>query len=81
LVQAVDTSDTRFLASPAITEGKIAFVYADDVWVAGTAGKDPRLDRAIETVLEALAKNPPPKAPVRPSFPVRVRAGSDVRSK
>jgi hypothetical protein len=30
-VQAVDTSDTRLLASPAITEGRIAFVYADDV--------------------------------------------------
>ena len=37
-VQAVDTSDTRLLASPAITEGRIAFVYADDVWVAGADG-------------------------------------------
>jgi hypothetical protein len=27
MVQAVDTSDTRLRASPAITEGKIAFVY------------------------------------------------------
>jgi tricorn protease len=48
---------------------------------AVAAGKDPQLDRAIETVLEALAKNPPPKAPIRPSFPVRVRAGSDVRAR
>ena len=38
LVQAVDTSDTRLLATPAITEGKIAFVYADDIWVAGADG-------------------------------------------
>ena len=37
-VQAVDTSDTRLLAFPAITEGRIAFVYADDVWVAGADG-------------------------------------------
>ncbi|MGA2700596.1 MAG: hypothetical protein ABSH35_05810 [Isosphaeraceae bacterium] len=44
-------------------------------------GKDPQLDRAIDVVIEALAKNPPPKAPQRPSFPVRVRPGSDVRAK
>ena len=39
---AVDTSDTRLLASPAITEGKIAFVYADDIWVAGADGTGAR---------------------------------------
>jgi tricorn protease len=48
---------------------------------AVAAGKDPQLDRAIEVVLEALAKNPPPKAPDRPPFPVRVHEKSDVRSK
>jgi tricorn protease len=37
-VRAVDTLDTRLLASPAITEGKIAFVYADDIWVADADG-------------------------------------------
>ena len=41
-VQAVDTSDTRLLASPAITEGKIAFVYADDIWVADADGTGAR---------------------------------------
>src|SRR5208282_4749772 len=41
-VQAVDTSDTRLLASPAITEGKIAFVYGDDIWVTGADGTGPR---------------------------------------
>ena len=152
MVQAVDTSDTRLLASPAITEGKIAFVYGDDIWVAGAdetrarqltshpgqerspyfapdgkhiaftagydgnvdvtsepkgglpmstypirralatltssatssrkqTGKDPQLDRLIDLVIEALAKNPPPEAPQRPSFPVRVQPGSDVRAK
>jgi tricorn protease len=45
------------------------------------AGKDPQLDRAIGVVLEALAKNPPPKAPQRPPFPVRVRPGSDICTK
>ena len=42
IVQAVDTSDTRLLASPAITEGKISFVYGDDVWVAGADGTGAR---------------------------------------
>src|SRR5271166_5701114 len=41
-VQAVDTLDTRFLASPAIAEGKIAFVYADDIWVAAADGTGAR---------------------------------------
>jgi tricorn protease len=39
---------------------------------AVAAGKDPQLDRAIEVVLDELATNPPPAAPVRPPFPVRV---------
>ncbi len=40
---------------------------------AVAAGKDPQLDRAIEVVLDELAKNPPPVAPSRPPFPIRVR--------
>jgi tricorn protease len=40
---------------------------------AVAAGKDPQLDKAIEVVLAELAKNPPPKPPARPPFPVRVR--------
>ncbi len=40
---------------------------------AVAAGKDPQLDRAIEIVLSELEKNPPPKPPARPPFPVRVR--------
>ncbi len=39
---AIDTADTRLLSTPAITEGKIAFVYADDIWVAGADGSNPR---------------------------------------
>ena len=39
---ALDSSDTRLLSTPAITEGKIAFVYADDIWVADSDGSNPR---------------------------------------
>jgi tricorn protease len=48
---------------------------------AVVAGKDPQLDRAIEVVLAELAKAPPPKAPARPPFPIRVRDKADVRAK
>ena len=41
-VHALDTADTRLLSTPAITEGKIAFVYADDIWVADADGSNPR---------------------------------------
>ncbi|HZW34035.1 MAG TPA: S41 family peptidase [Isosphaeraceae bacterium] len=40
---------------------------------AVAAGKDPQLDRAIAFILAELEKNPPPRAPARPPFPVRVR--------
>jgi tricorn protease len=36
------------------------------------AGRDPQLEKAIEIVLQELAKNPP-ATPKRPPFPVRVR--------
>src|SRR5262249_2623036 len=39
---AFDASDTRLLATPAITEGKIAFIYAGDIWIAGADGSNPR---------------------------------------
>ncbi len=35
-------------------------------------GNDPQLEKAIEVVMEELRKNPP-KVPVRPLYPVRVR--------
>jgi tricorn protease len=47
---------------------------------AVAAGKDPQLDRAIEVVLTELTKSPPPKAPARPPFPVRVRSQSGAGS-
>jgi len=36
------------------------------------AGRDPQLERAIQVVMDELAKNPP-KKPVRPAFPIRVK--------
>ena len=36
------------------------------------AGHDPQLEKAIEVVMQELAKNPPKKA-VKPEYPVRVR--------
>ena len=45
------------------------------------AGKDPQLDRAIEVILEELEKNPPPKPPDRPPFPVRVRVPRKTAAK
>jgi tricorn protease len=41
-LQAVDTSDTRLLSSPAVTDGKIAFVYGGDIWVANWDGSGGR---------------------------------------
>jgi len=41
-VYAIDTTDTRLLSTPAITEGKIAFVYAGDIWIADLDGANPR---------------------------------------
>jgi tricorn protease len=40
--RALDAVDTRLLSTPAITEGRIAFVYADDIWVADSDGGNPR---------------------------------------
>ena len=41
-VRAVDPADARLLSSPAVTVGRIAFVYADDLWTAEADGSRPR---------------------------------------
>ena len=38
---AVDTNDTRMLHEPAVSADHIAFIYADDLWVAGLDGRAP----------------------------------------
>ena len=40
-------------------------------------GKDPQLEKAVEVVMEALKKNPPPKH-TRPAFP-KYRPGAIAR--
>jgi tricorn protease len=39
---AIDTRDTRLLSQPAISNDHIAFVYANDLWVANADGTYPR---------------------------------------
>jgi len=39
---SMDTNDTRMLTQPAIAKSGIAFVYANDLWVAGPDGKNVR---------------------------------------
>ncbi len=39
---AINTTNTRFLNQPAIGGGHIAFVYANDLWVANADGSSPR---------------------------------------
>ncbi|HEY1186018.1 MAG TPA: hypothetical protein VGE74_00115, partial [Gemmata sp.] len=37
-----DQTDTRLLTMPAVSAKNIAFVYAEDLWVADASGKNPR---------------------------------------
>src|SRR3984893_8979908 len=48
----IDSKDTRMLSQPAISNGHIAFIYAEDLWVANTDGSQPRrltVDEGIES--------------------------------
>jgi tricorn protease len=59
-----DTTDTRLLAMPAISARQIAFVYADDLWVADRDGKNARrltsdIDRADLYSPESARELPP----------------------
>jgi tricorn protease len=49
---AIDTKDTRMLSQPAISAGHIAFIYAEDLWIANIDGSQPRrltVDEGIES--------------------------------
>lgn len=51
-VQAADPNDTRMLSQPAISATQIAFIYAEDLWVADKNGANPRrltVDEGIES--------------------------------
>ncbi|OQX54298.1 MAG: peptidase S41 [Candidatus Aminicenantes bacterium 4484_214] len=39
-LKAIDVHDTKLLSQPAITQGKIAFVYANDIWICNWQGKN-----------------------------------------
>jgi len=42
-MMAIDTKDTRLLSEPAISKTHIAFIYAEDLWVANKDGSYPRV--------------------------------------
>ncbi|MGZ3833216.1 MAG: S41 family peptidase [Mucilaginibacter sp.] len=51
-VYGIDTKDTRMLMQPAISADHIAFIYAEDLWVANLDGSQPRrltVDEGIES--------------------------------
>jgi tricorn protease len=51
-VFAIDTGDTRMLSQPCISGDRIAFIYAEDLWVAHADGSQPRrltVDAGIES--------------------------------
>jgi tricorn protease len=48
----INTKDTRMLSQPAISANNIAFIYAEDLWVANKDGSQPRrltVDEGIES--------------------------------
>lgn len=50
--RAIDTRDTRMLTQPAISGNHIAFVYAEDLWIANTDGSQPKrltVDEGVES--------------------------------
>src|SRR5438270_10542025 len=49
---AIDVRDTRLLSQPAVSATHVAFIYADDLWVADLAGGTARRltsDVGVET--------------------------------
>ncbi|MEM7108622.1 MAG: peptidase S41, partial [Bacteroidota bacterium] len=51
-LQATDPVHTRFLHQPAISQEKIAFIYANDLWVANRDGTNPvrlTIDEGVES--------------------------------
>ena len=42
LLSGIDPIDTRLMEQPAISQDHIAFIYANDLWVAEADGSQPR---------------------------------------
>ncbi len=53
-VGSINPTDTRMLSQPAISSDHIAFIYAEDLWVAAPDGSQPRR----LTVSEGIESNP-----------------------
>ncbi|NOY37671.1 MAG: peptidase S41 [Chlorobi bacterium] len=52
VAHAINTKDTRLLTQPAISKDHIAFVYANDLWIANRDGSQPRrltVDEGVES--------------------------------
>src|SRR5674476_1644793 len=48
----INTNDTRMLSQPAISSKYIAFIYAEDLWIANPDGSQPRrltVDEGVES--------------------------------
>ena len=48
----IDTKDTKMMTQPAISKNHIAFIYANDLWIADIDGKNPKrltIDEGIES--------------------------------
>ena len=48
----INTKDSRMVSQPAISANHIAFIYAEDLWIANTDGSQPRrltVDEGIES--------------------------------
>jgi tricorn protease len=51
-LSGINTNDTRMMSQPAISANHIAFIYAEDLWIANTDGSQPRrltVDEGIES--------------------------------
>lgn len=51
-IAAQNTTDTRLMNSPAVSADHIAFIYAEDLWIADKDGSNPRrltIDEGIES--------------------------------
>jgi tricorn protease len=50
--QKIDLTDTRMMKQPAVSENQIAFIYAEDLWVANLDGSQPKrltVDEGVES--------------------------------
>ena len=52
-VSGIDIKDTRMLSQPTVSDTHVAFIYAEDLWVANIDGSNPKrltVDEGIESL-------------------------------